>query len=115
VGTDGSFTRPHSVNGGLMNVMRIFSCAIPLPVVTFGLAVVASVLYSRITARLECAGVVTNGLLSLGRTIGAFRVYRQLAPENEWPTWPLAAYGVASLGAILVGATFFSFASTDDA
>jgi hypothetical protein len=90
-----------------MNAARIFSCAILLPAVTLGLAVVASVLYSRITARLESAGVVTNGLLSLGRTIAAFRVYRQLAPENKWPTSPVAAYWVANLGAIFVGATFF--------
>jgi hypothetical protein len=90
-----------------MNAMRIFTCAILLPAVTLNLAVVAVVLFSRVTASLKSVGVVANDLISLGRTIAAFRVYRQLAPENKWPTWPLATYWVAILGMILVGVTFF--------
>lgn len=77
------------------------SAHVLLLVAMFSFGTVATIVYFRVTARLESIGEATPRLLGRKDVFKMFRKYEEVADQYSWPKWlPLAYWGALMLALI---------------
>jgi hypothetical protein len=75
----------------------------PLFTAALLVAVLGSILYFIMRARVAGAGIPVKFYVSWKELRRVLRLYKELAPEKGWSLWPIAGYWVSIATLIVIG------------